>query len=108
LSVDKIAGLKFLRLQFDGERLAFIEDVVVLREPELDRGHVVGGGNESNRSRVARARLDLLSVGNGEVRCRQAEVDEIVGGGEGSNLTGGWGFLTGLCEAIGDDSRVER
>jgi len=49
----------------------------------------------------------LLAIGDRQLGDSQAEIDEVVGGSEGSNLAIYGYILTIVLEASGNDSRVE-
>ncbi len=51
--------------------------------------------------------MDLLPVGDGEVGNSQTEVDEVVGGSFGGNLTGCGDVLTIIGETSSDDLGIE-
>jgi hypothetical protein len=71
---------------------------------ELASGHVRLCRDIPHHDRVARARGDLLSVGD---RLSHAEVDKVVGAGQGGDLACFLNSLTILFEACFDDTRVK-
>lgn len=64
-------------------------------------------GDDAHRGWVTGTSGNLLAIGDGKVGDRGTEVDEVVGGGEGGDLTGGGVGLAVLLEAGGDDGGVE-
>jgi len=76
----------------------------VLGENELAIGLVGLWDNIAHRDRVARARGDLLSVGD---RLSRAEVDKVVRARQGGDLTGFLNGLTILFETCFDEIRGE-
>ena len=76
---------------------------------ELSRGHVRRRRDHTHRRGIARSACDLLTVGDGCIRNRQAKVDEVVGGGQRGDLAC-LATLTSLTVArktLGNDSRVK-
>lgn len=107
IRVDEVAGVEVRDGHLDGERLVLLDDGAVGWEDELRRGHVRRRGDDTHGSRVARAGLNLLTVGDREVGDGQAKVNEVVGRGEGGDLAGSGYILTVVLEACGDNLRVE-
>lgn len=85
--VDEEAGLHSTDGHGDGELLVGLDGITVLGVGELRRGHVVSRGEDTHGCGVARTTLDLFTVGDGEVRDGETEVNEVVRGGQRSNLT---------------------
>jgi hypothetical protein len=89
--VRERAELDTLGLQGDVETRAGGDGVEVRGALELGCGHVIDGGNGSDRDGVAGASCDLQTIGDG---LASAEVDEIVRGCGGGTLAGNRGVLT--------------
>lgn len=108
LSVDEITGFKVVDSHLDGESGVGGEVLTVHGYNKLRRRHVRRRGDDTQRCRVARACLNLLSVRDRQVGNGKAEIDEVVVRREGSNLTSGGCLLPVLLETNRDDIRVER
>lgn len=89
------------------ERCISFDCAKVLGELEFGRGHVVGRGDDTNRSGVTGPRADLLAVGNREVGDSQAEIDKVVGGRERGDLTRSGHVLTIVGKTRCNDLRIE-
>lgn len=94
LGIDEVTSDEVPDVHPDGERLVRRDSATVSRERKLPRRHVIDRRNGADRSRVAGTTLDLLAIGDGEVN-GQAEIDEVVRRGEGSNLTWKWMMVGG-------------
>ena len=107
-SVHEVAGLEVLYRHCDGERGVGSSNVLTVhRADELGRWDVRGGGNDPHRGGIARTRLDLLSVRDRQIWHGEAEIDKVVAGGEGCNLTGLLHCLAVLFKTGGNNSRIE-
>lgn len=107
LGVDEVASLHVGDVHDDVEGLRGGDGAEVRGVDELGGGHGGDGGDDTHGRRVAGPGLDLETVGEGELGNGRAEVDEVVGRGEGRNLAG---FLDGLAvlqESGGDNRGVE-
>lgn len=78
IGVDEEASIEVADVHEDGEGLVRGNHVEVLGVDELGRRHARVSSNDTHRSWVARSVLDLLTVSDGQVRDRKAEVDEVV------------------------------
>ena len=107
LGIDKESSLHVLDLHLDCERSVGFNSTKVKREGELGRRHVFNGGNKTDGGRVAWTIGDLFAIGDRELGDSQTEIDEVVGGSEGSNLAIYGYILTIVLEASGNDPRVE-
>lgn len=88
LCIGEVTSLEMLELELDSEGLVGLNFSIVQRELELARGNVGGGGDDSHGSRVAGTTLDLLAVSEGLIGGK-TEVDKVVRGSQGSDLTSG-------------------
>ncbi len=75
---------------------------------ELRGGHVLLTGNDAHRRGVARTSGDLLAVRDGQVGLSEAEVDEVVRRGQGSNLSRRRSLLSVLLKARSNDLGIKR
>lgn len=107
LRVDEIAELEVVEVHDDIEVGVGGDGAEVGRVGEFGGGDVGSSGDDTHGGRVAGTGGDLFAVGDGEVRNRSTEVDEIVGRGEGGDLAGGGVGLAVLLETGGDDGGVE-
>ena len=88
VGVDEEARVKVRDGHRDSEVRVRGDGVTVLGEGELRRGHVCRRSDDTHRRRVARTRLDLLTVGDRQVGYGETEVDEVVARGERRDLAG--------------------
>jgi len=107
LSVGEGAKLDVLDIESNGERGVGSDSAKVFRESKFNRRHVVGVGKETLRDRIARASLDLLSIGNRYI-ARQANVDEVVCRRQGRGLSLNWWVLPVLGKVGANDPWIER
>jgi len=106
LCVCEEAELHVLNFQLDGERDIRLDGAEVLRENELGAGDVRLCDDAAHRYDIARAPANLLAIGQGDI-LGQAKVDEVVGGGQGRNLTCNRDLLSVFGEIGLDDTGVE-
>lgn len=108
VSVYKIASVKIVDRDRHGERGVGSGNVLTVHGIyKLGGRHVRGRSNDTHRSGIARTRLDLLSIRDRHIGHRGAEVDEVVAGGERSDLTSRGCLLAILLEACGNNARIE-
>ena len=91
----------------DGEGFIRLESAEVLGEHELAAWEVRLWNDAAHRNDVARARTDLLAIGQGNSLLSQAKVDEVVGRGQRRNLTRNRDLLSVKGETGLDDTGVE-
>ncbi len=104
--VHEVTRLEVLDLHRNGERSVGLNDLAVHWVRELGGWHLRLSGDNTHGCGVARARGDLLAVGDRELG-GQAEVDEVVGRGQRGDLTSLCLSLSVLSEALCNNSRVE-
>lgn len=108
LSVGEDTRLEVLDVKLGRELLVGSDRRAVRGEEELSARHLVNGRDETDGGRVARARRDLETVGEGRCGERQsAEVDVVVGRRRRGGLASNWGILTVIREVDIDDGGVE-
>ena len=107
LRVHEMACLHVIDRHLYGECGISLDRSKVLGEREFRGRHVICRHNDTDGGRIAGAGRDLLAIRDGKVGDGSTEVDEVVPGSEGGNLTCGWYFLAVLKEARCDDGRVE-
>ena len=108
LGIHKEARLHSANRHLDRKRLVLPNYLEVLREHKFGRGHIVRRRYDPYRRGVARARLDLLAVRDREIlQSGEAEVDEVVGGGQRADLASGGYVLAVVGEGFADDSGVK-
>ena len=107
LGIGEVASLHVLDVHHDLERGVRLDSGKVRGVDEFGGGHVVDRGNGADWGGIARAGLDLLSIGDREVGDGQAEVDEVVGRSQGPDLAIGRDVLAVIGETLGNDFRIE-
>lgn len=105
--IYEIAGFEMVNRQLNIERGVGAEVLTVHRHHKFGGRHVRCGGNDTHRSWIARTRLDLLAIRDGDIGSQGAEVDEVVARSERGNLTSCRHLLTVILETFGNDSRIE-
>jgi len=86
--VDEVAGLHVSDGDIDGKVSIGLNGVEIRRVLEFGRRHGSSGENPTHDRRVTTAALDLLSIREGNAVLSETEIDEVVVGREGSDLTG--------------------
>jgi len=107
LCVDKVTSFKVGNRHLDGERGVLGNGIAVLRVLEGARGHKICGRDRTHGRRIARTGCDLLSIGDGKIGYRLAVIDEVVRGGQGSDLTSFWDILAIVCESRSNNGGVK-
>lgn len=102
LRVHEVACLQVLDCHLDSEVRVRGDRRTVRREDELGRWHVRRRRNNTHRGRIAGALLDLLPIGDLQVRDRRAEVDEVVRRRERGDLSRRWLVLAVIREPCGN------
>jgi hypothetical protein len=108
--VDEIAALNVFDFHRDCERLVLVEiRGKVFGKDEFGRGHLVDSDDTTHWSLVAGSTFFLNTVGQGNL-LGQAKVDEVVGRGQGTDLSSGniGTSLTVVLESLHDIVGVER
>jgi len=108
IRVNEEARVKVVNRHRDRKVRVRLHRAQIGRENELRRRHVVHAGNHTHRRRVAGAILYLRAIREGQVDGR-AEVDEVVGGRSGGDLTSlGAKFVSAVILEAGIDQRAEQ
>jgi hypothetical protein len=108
--VDEIAALHVFDFHRDCKRLVLVEiRGKVFGKDEFGRGHLVDSDDTTHWGLVAGSTFFLNTVGQGDL-LGQAKVDEVVGRGQGTNLSSGniGTSLTVVLESLHDVVGVER
>lgn len=107
LSVDEIAGVEVVDRHRDGESGVGLDVLTVHGRHKLGRWHVRSRSDDTHWCGVAGTSLDLLTIRDRQIGNGQAEIDEIVGRGEGGDLASNGRALAVVCETLCDNSRIE-
>jgi len=105
--VNEVARLEVVNGHLDGERLERGEVLAIHGHYKLGRGHICGGGDDTQWSGIARTSLDLLTVRDGQIGNGETEVDKVIARGKGGDLAGSGHLLAIALETSGNDFRIE-